>query len=247
MSWFDVADGRLRYRGRVTKHPVAEWMASDDGRVFIEAAARQIPFALLGRIRTARRRLSRELQAAVAAPALRAALPGECDRFLGACTDLAYAPSLPRLTVALQRLVVVPRAMIPGRALPSAGARIAERLGAHVPDSFKSFFSRWTLGSMDDAVRRARPCPERPVHARESWACVGLDTDFVWTDPTWSGPEWRGHLVMYEMPTLRLRRRERRELEDAVTQLTQSLPGLSRVQRDALVRLAADQMTSLNV
>lgn len=245
--WFDVADGRLRYRGRVTKEPVAEWMASDEATRIVDSAAGQVRFALFGRTRAARGRIARELQQAIASPPLREAFSAECDRFLGAWTDLAYAPSLPRLTVALQRLVVVPRAMIPGRALPGASTRIAPRLDASVPPDFKAFFCRWVVGSMDDAIRRARPCPERPVHARESWACVGLDTDFVWIDPLWSGPEWRGHVVMYEMATPRLRRRERRELEDAISQLTRSLPNLTRVQRDSLVRLAADQMTTLNV
>jgi hypothetical protein len=247
MSWFDVADGRLRYRGRISKEPVAEWLASDDGLAAVQAATRQVRFALFGRARSARRRVARELQDAIGSPSLREGLPGECDRLLAAWTGLAYAPSLPRLTVALQRLVVVPRAMIPSRALPGLGGRLAERLGAGVPDSFPAFFSRWILGSMDEAIRRARPSPERPVYACESWASVGLDTDFVWIDPLWSGPEWRGHVVMYEMPAPSLRRRERREVENAVTQLTQSLPNLTRLQRDALVRLAADQMTALTV
>jgi hypothetical protein len=248
MSWFDIADGRLCFRGRITKQPVLEWIASDEGTRAVTAAARQIGFSLLGRIRSARRRISRELWEATNEPSVRAAIPAECDRYVRAWTELAYAPSLPRLNVALQRLVVVPRAMILGRTLSGLTARVSPCLGsADVSESFKAFFSRWILCSMDAAIRRAGPSPRHPVYAHESWACVALDGDLVWVDPLWSGLEWRGHVVMFEMATPRLGRRDRRELEAAIEQLKQSLPTLTRQQRDSVVRLAADQMESLRV
>jgi hypothetical protein len=52
---------------------------------------------------------------------------------------------------------------------------------------------------------------------------------------------------MFEMATPRLGRRDRRELEAAIEQVKQSLPTLTRQQRDSVVRLAADQMESLRV
>jgi hypothetical protein len=246
MPWFDIADGRLRFRGRVTKQPIVEWIATREGAEAIEAAARQTGFSLIGRSRSARRRLCRELSDAVAAAPMRETIADECDRYLRAWTQLAYAPSLPRLAVASQRLVVVPRTMILARAIPGVCARVEARLEkTGIAEPFKAFFSRWLFHSMDDAIRRGDPSPHRPIMAHDSWACVALDSDFIWIDPLLSGPAWRGHVMMFEMAAKRLQRRDRRQLEAAVEQLKQSLPQLARLQRDGIVRLATDQMTSL--
>lgn len=248
MSWFDVSAGRLRFRGRITTQPVLDWVASDEGTAAVQAAARQTRFALFGRTRLARRRICRELRDAIGARGVLDAVAAECDRYVGGWTDLAYAPSLPRVTIAMHRLVVVPRAMIPGRTGPGLMARIAACADlTRTGDAFRSFFSRWILSAMDGAVGRARPSPQNPVHARESWACVARDDDFIWVDPLWSGPEWRGHVVMFEMPAGRLGRRDRRELQAAIEQLTASLPNLTRQQRDGTVRAAAEQMKSLTL
>jgi hypothetical protein len=246
MSWFDVAEGRLRFRGRLTKDPIREWVSSEEGAVAVQAAAREIGFSLVGRTRSARNRMRRRLWEAIAAPSLRDTVAAECDRYVAAWSQLAYAPSLPRLSLAARRVVVVPRVMIAWRTVSGATARLAACLQrADVPDLFKAFFAGWVFSRMEDAICRAQPRPERPLSARESWACVAVDTDLIWIDPSWSGPEWRGHVVMFEMPAPRLQRRDRRELEVAIAQLTQSLPNLTRGQRDHTVRMAMDQLASV--
>ena len=246
MSWFDVTGGHLRFSGRITREPVHAWMMSEEGAAAIQAAAREVRFSLLGRRRSARRQVHRALWKAVSASTLRETLAAECDRYLGAWTQLAYAPSLPRLNLTSRRLVIVPRVMILGRTASGITERVSGALqAADVPDPFRAFLPRWLLGRMDDAIRRVRPCPARPVFAHESWACVALDHDFIWVDSLWSGPDWRGHVVMFEMPAPRLQRRERRELEAGIAQLTQSLPNLTRLQRDSKVRVAADQIASV--
>ena len=246
MSWFDVADGRLRFRGRITKQPILEWVASADGTKAVDAAAREIRFSLFGRTGAARRRLCRALWGAMAAPSLRDAIAAECDKYLAAWTELVYAPSLPRTSIAHHRLVVVPRVMIMGRTTSGIAARMAASLqSSGVDQQFSTFFSRWILGRMDDAIRRAKPSPRRPVHAQESWACVEIDRELVWIDPLWTGPDWRGHVVMFEMPASRLQRRDRRQLEAAIGELQQSLPLLTRQQRDSAVRLANDQIREI--
>jgi hypothetical protein len=248
MSSFDVAGGRLRFRGRLTRQPIVDWVASEEGAEAVQAAARQVRFSLFGRVRSARRRMCRELRDAVTAPAVRAAIAAECDRYVAGLTELAYAPSLPRTTIALRRLVVVPRALIPGRTLSAAAVRLSACAPlAPLADPFKAFFARRILREMDDAIRRAIPSPSRPVHAHESWACVGLDPDFTWIDPMWSGAEWRGHVMMFEMPSARLPRRERAELEAAISRLKESLPNLSRQQRDNTVRAAMDGLNRLRL
>ena len=117
MSWFKIADRHLRFRGRITRQPVLEWLTSEDGAAAVQGAASQIRFALFGRIRAARRRMRRELWQAVDSPAARSTIAAECDPYLAAWAELAYAPSLPRATVDLYRLVVVPRTMILARTL----------------------------------------------------------------------------------------------------------------------------------
>jgi len=248
MSWFKIADGRLRFRGRITKQPVIEWLTSEDGTAAVQAAASQIRFALFGRLRAARRRMRRELWEAVDAPAVREVIAAECDPYLAAWAELAYAPSLPRATIALHRLVVVPRTMILARTLSRVMIRLATCPAiADVSDSFKAFLARRILCEMDAAIRRAAPSPKRPVHAPESWACVALDCDFTWIDPIWSGPDWRGHVMLFEMPAKGLQRRQRRELEAVIERLKQTLPNLSRQQRVGTVQVAMDGMTLLRV
>ena len=248
MGWFKIADGRLRFRGRITQEPVVEWLTSEDGVGAVQAAASQIRFALFGRTRAARRRMRRELWSVVDSPVVRASIAAECDHYLAAWAELAYAPSLPRATIALHRLVVVPRTMILARTLSRVLTRLAACPGiARLPDPFKAFFARRILCEMDDAIRRAAPSPRRPVGTQESWACVAIDTDFIWIDPIWSGPEWRGHVTLFEMPATRLQRRERLEVEAAIAQWKQTLPSLSRRQRDGTVQVAMDGMNLLRV
>jgi hypothetical protein len=251
MSWFKIADGRLRFRGRLTRQPVTEWLTSEDGTAAVHAVASQIRFALFGRMRTARRRMGRELWAAIDAPAVRASIAAECAPYLAAWAELAYAPSLPRATIDLHRLVVVPRTMILARTLSRVTVRLAACPAiAALPDPFspfKAFLARRILSEMDVAIRRAAPSPNRPVHAHESWVCVALDSDFEWIDPMWSGPDWRGHVMLFEMPAAKLQRRQRRELEAAIERLQQTLPRLSRQQRDGTVQAAMDGMTLLRV
>lgn len=245
MPWFDIADGRLRFAGRITGEPIREWLASAEGTAAVQAAAAGIRFSLFGRSRSARRQMRRRLRQALAAPSVRETVAAECARYVDAWTPLAYAPSLPRVNIGLQRVVVVPRVMIVWRAASPTTARLAESLQtADVPDPFRAFFATWVVGRMDDAIRRARPSPERPLYAQQPWACVALYGDVVWIDPLLSGTDWQGHVVMFEMPAARLQRRDRRELTATIEELTQSLPNLSRLQRDKTVRIAMDQMAS---
>lgn len=244
MAWFDVSGGHLRFR-RTSREPVREWLTSREGADAIQTAAREIRFSLIGRARAAQRRLRRTLSDAVHSPSTRAALAAECAPFLATWTQLAYAPALPRLALNGRRLVVVPRTMIIGRSSGSAAKRLTAALGPLVPDEFKAFLAHWVLRAMDDAIKRASPGPNRPVHAHESWACVHVEPDFLWVDPYVSGEAWRGHVMMFELPPGGLRRRDRHELAAAIAELATSLPGLTRLSRDGIVRMAFDQVRSM--
>lgn len=239
MTWFEVSDGRPRFRGRITNDPVIEWTNSAEGAAAIREAAREVGFSLFGRTRAARKRVRRELHGALDTAPIRSAVAVEPTRYLEVWSELAYAPSLPRVAVALQRLVVVPRTMVLARALPGLAARLTACAGfTDLPETFRAFFCRRLLRDMDEAIVRAKPSPDRPVLAREGWACVAVERELEWIDPMWSGPDWRGHVLLFEMPRARLQRRERRELEAGIARLTQDLSALSRERRNGTVRVA---------
>ena len=242
VAWFKVSDGRLRFRGRVTRKPFTEWTATAEGSAAVDAVARQLGFCLLGKTRTAKRRMWRELDAVVSSAPVSTILQASCDHFLNALTELAYAPALPRVVVALRRIVVVPRTMIAARGRSALHSRLmACHAYADMNESLRAFLCDRLVWEMDEAIRRAKPTARRPVAAREAWTCVGLDEAFVWIDPLWSGRDWVGHLILFEMPD-RPSRKERREIEEGIARLQASLPELSQVQRDGTVRSASAAM-----
>jgi hypothetical protein len=247
VAWFKVSDGRLRFRGRITRAPFVEWAATTEGAAAVGAVASQLGFCLLGKTRTAKRRLWRELDATVNSASVKAILAASTDHYLNALTELAYAPALPRIVVALRRLVVIPRTMIAARGRSALNSRLMTcHAYADMNESLRAFLCDRLVLEMDDAIRRAKPSTRRPVGAREAWTCVGLDERFVWIDPLWSGRDWIGHLIMFEMPE-RTSRRERREIDEAIERLQGSLPELSQVQRDGTVRSASAAMNPVRV
>jgi len=240
MSWFTVKSGRLAYRGRLTRDPFAAWLATAEGAARVKATGAAMR---IGVFRSARagRRLWQPLERAARTDAMRTAIRQESQAFAGAMSDVCYAPGLPRTHVALHRLVLAPRALVAGRARASIRQRLWHLPAlADVDDSVRAFFCEQILIEMDRAIESARPSPARPVPAAEGWSCVGADRSFVWVDPLWSGPHWTGHLLFYEFPRTPLSRGLRKELEGAAAALQQGLASLSRLQRDALVRGAAD-------
>ena len=248
MAWFHVSDGRLRYRGRITRKPFLAWTGTPEGKAAVDTTARGLGFCLFGRTRTARRQMWRRLKSATTNQDVLAALQAEPDRYLAVWTEIAYAPALPRVSVALHRLVVVPRTMIAARALSALTARLMSVPAfAALDGPLRTFLCDRVILEMDAAIRRASPSPKRPVEARESWACVAIDERYMWVDPLWSGRDWLGHVLMFEVPAARPSRKERRELETAVSALQGSLSHLSVVQRDGTVRSASAGLTPIRV
>ena len=238
VSWFKVAEGSLRFRGRITAKPLTEWLNSPDASAAVDAVAQTLRFSLIGRTRSARRRLRRELMSAVADEQVRGVLATVSDYYLTALTDLAYAPALPRVVIALRRLVVIPRTMVAGRARTAVNAQLMLCPAyADLNESLRLFLCDRLVWEMDNAIGRAKPSPRRTVTAKETWACVAFDQRFVWVHPLWSGKDWLGHLMLFEMPE-HLSKRERQQLEGAIGELQMSLPHLSPIQRDGAVRSA---------
>jgi hypothetical protein len=241
VSWFTVRRGRLEYRGRITRDPFARWCATKEGGTAIARVAKDIRFSIFGRARSARKRMWRALDTASRAGEFRSAVAAEAGHFLKVMADACYAEALPRTNLSLRRLVLVPRAMVVGRARAGAYARLIQAPGmADVDEAVRLFLIDQLVAEMDAAVRRATPVPRRPVVARDGWACVGLRLGTVWLDPIWAGPDGTGHLFMYELPE-QLKRREYKALDAAIEQMAGTVSTLSRTARDAVFRAATQR------
>jgi hypothetical protein len=239
MSWFRVSRGRLEYRGRISRDPFTKWAATKDGADAVASVARGIRFSLFGRSRSARRRIWRALEAATRVESLATAIGVEATQYMQTVASLSYAEALPRAHIALHRLVLVPRAMIAGRAQTAVFERLADApaLGG-LDEAVRIFFLNRLVIEMDAALQDASPSPRRPVQAQDEWACVGVSKGIVWVDPIWAGPEGSGHVFMYEFPRAGLSRGERKSLEAAIQELAASVSSLSRAERFAMVRAA---------
>jgi hypothetical protein len=245
MSWLVVNQGTLRFRGRLSREPFSAWVGTKEGADAVRSAAAGYRFRLMAAAR-ARRGLWRSLEIAARSAPVRSALEEEALRFAATLAQVSYAPGLPRTTIALRRLVVVPRALVVARARMGVRERIWKLLAAAgVEESVRTFFCERLLIEADLAIEVARPSAKRPVVGADGWWCVGTDRPYVWVDPLWAGAHWVGHLFMYELPRAGLSRAERRDLDEAVAHLQTDLSSLSRLQRDALVRMAADGLASV--
>lgn len=239
MPWFIAKRGRLEYRGRLAKQPFAEWCATKEGADAIARVAKGVRFSLIGRARSARRRLWRALDAASRGDGFPPMIAAESRRFLQVMADVCYADALPRVHVALGRLVLVPRALVNGRARAAVFARLmhAPEL-AGVDDAVRTFFLERLVIEMDAALTKASPMPKRPVLAEDGWCCIGVRMGTVWADPLWAGSHHAGHFFMYELRERKLARREYKALDAGMEQIAGTISTLSRTARDAMLRAA---------
>jgi len=239
VDWFTIRRERLVYRGRITRAPFTTWCGTREGREAIARLAARIRFSIVGRARSARRRLWRELERASRTDAFGAALSAEPDRFMQVLADACYADVLPRAHVALGRVVLAPRALVAGRARAGVFARLMNAPAvAGLDEAVRTFLLERIVIEMDAALTKASPAPRRPVVAKDGWVCVGVRLGTVWADPLWAGPYGAGHLFMYELPPRGLARREYKALDAAIEQMSGSVSTLSRTARDAMLRAA---------
>lgn len=242
MSWFRVSAQRLAYRGRITRDPFTRWMGTQEGLEAVRRTAGGIRFSLLGRRRAAIRRLWRPLESAARSDSLAQAIQGGAEQFMRYSAEIAYALSLPRVSIALHRLVVVPRALVAGRARAALHERLRDDPALRECDAaVRSFFLDRLVAEMDAAIASAAPSPRRPVEAHEQWACVGITSGVIWIDRLWSGADAAGHVFMYEMPRKGLARRERKAIEAAIQTLNAQVTGLPRAERGEMLRIAASR------
>jgi hypothetical protein len=226
----------------MTRDPFTRWAATPEGLDAVARTASRIRFSLVGRNRTATRRLWRQLDGAVRSDALAQAIRLEAAQYMTHPAGLSYSLSLPRAHVALHRLVMVPRALTIGRARAALHGRLRQSPAlAECDTAVRAFFLEQLVSEMAAAVEQAAPSPKYPVQAHEQWACVGVAKETVWIDRFWSGSDATGHLFMYEFPREGIGRRERKALEAAIDKLNAQVAPLLQAQRSEMLRLAADQ------
>ena len=239
MGWFRVSSKRLDYRGRLSKQPFSAWARTPEGTAAIDERARRDRLRVFGRTR-ARRRMWRELEAVARDESFRDAMHSNAKQFATAIIEASHAPGLPRRTIALHRLVVVPRTLVAGRMRSVLRRRLSSQGVATLDSHVREFFLEQLVSELDAAIATHRPSTSRPVLTHEAWACVGHHADYEWVDPIFSGPGWGGHLLMFEFPAQGLARRARKELDQAAREIQASLANISRQQRQALIQVAVD-------
>jgi hypothetical protein len=242
VGWFRVSAKRLDYRGRVSKQPYSAWANSPEGAAAIDERARRDRLWLFGHAR-ARQRMWSELRLVARGEAFQASMQSAAKHFATAMIDASYAPALPRRIIALHRLVLVPRAFVAGRVRTALRTRLANEALAGLDLHVREFLLEQLVVELDAAVAAHRPSTSRPVLTHADWACVGRHADYEWIDPIFSGPGWGGHLFMFEFPAQGLSRRARKELAQGVDDIQQSLANLTKLQRQAMIQMAADGLS----
>ena len=240
MGWFRVEDGCLHYRG-LTRGPFAGWLETAAGKATVAAVGATIGFALFGRRRAARRVLWQELQATASSERVQSVVREQALAYHTLLASLAFIDALPRATVDLRRVVIVPRLLLNAFALRAMRERLCPLLDGRDllgGKSLRDFFITTLVDEMDRALVFARPTIRRPLQAHEQWASVAVDFHFLWDAPDWSGPTWPGHHYVYEQPRGGLTRRQRNHLNKAIEALNASMARWPRPKRHDTLRQA---------
>ena len=229
--------GRLTYTGRLTDRTFSRWADSPEGQAAISREASRIRFSLIGRQRSARRRFWRDVCASARDGAVAAVIQEEANRYLSRLSELAFAEALPRVTVNLRRLVVVPRQLVNGVVRVKLSTRLkAMPAIVRLPDQgLRDFLYLALAADMDRAVVAAQPSSKRPLEAGVGWSTIGVNTTFVWFSAV-EESEWAGHHFVFELPREPLTRAVRKTLVQAMESLDKSVGALSQLQRTEILR-----------
>jgi hypothetical protein len=239
-AWVRYRRGRALYTGRIARAPFDAWLATPEGRVTLDEAASRQRFRFLARARGARC-LWRQLAAAARDPEVVVTVQSEMDGYLGRLQQFAYAEGLPRLSVNLHRIVVVPRVLINGAAYGAIDRRLrSTRAFASLEggDALRDCFCETLIHHLDLAIAGSTPSPKRPLVVGKEWISVGLDGAFVWRLPLTNEPPWDGHHYVLELTRDPITRAVRRAVVAAVQRIETSLPSLSRSERNEILRRA---------
>ena len=242
-GWVRCSRGRLVYTGRITRAPFAAWSETEEGRAAVQQIAARIRFSLLGKTRAAARRLWRQLSSTLGDPSVIGAIEREVETYLQRLGQLAFSEGLPRCSVELRRLIVVPTVLLNGAACTAFAKRLNQQpawASLEGGDTLKDFFVTTLISDMAAAVERARPAPRGPLAADADWTVVGLNAGFVWRVPVFQAPPWNGHYYVLELPRDSITRAVQKAAVPKIDSFEASLPLLSRAERNEILRRALE-------
>jgi hypothetical protein len=241
-TWVRFARGRLVYPGRITRGRFLQWAETPEGRAVVQNAVSRTRFSLLGKTRSATRRLWRQLADFARDGSVAALIDDEARGYLERLNQLAFADALPRRGVDLRRLIVVPNALVNGAAYTAIKTKLYDRgvcESLEGGSAIAEFLIRTLIRDMQAATEGARPSPSRPLVAGDGWITVGVNLTFAWLVPVFDEPPWNGHHYVLELTRNPITRNVRKAIGARIEQLEASLPTLSRSERSDIMRCAA--------
>lgn len=232
--------GRMTYSGRLDSASFNAWARSPAGIRVLEDVAAAIRFPLIGRMRGARRRLWRQLASAARSSSVIDAVQSETNEYIGRLDPIVFAHDLPRVSVDLRRLVVVPRVFANAesyRALYTTLRR--DRAFDAVPggEALHEWFVLTMVGSMERTAASARPSTRSPLLVSSDWTVVAVNEQFEWRVP-FEGPPWPGHYYVLEITSSPMTRGVRSTVDGEIANLERTLPSLTRMRRSEILRQA---------
>ncbi len=235
----------ITYTGQLDRESYRKWCYTLEGQSVIEPIADDLRFALLGRMRAARRMVWREATAAARSADVQSLVQREIDSYLARIEPVFYADDLPRLTVDLHRLVVVPRLFANG-ALDRRLDAVLDAEPVFATTRGRKALRDWValsiVDSVEHAVVEARPSPKQPLTCGDEWIVIGVNDRFEWRIP-FKGPAWPGHYYVFELTRQPITRGVREAAADAILRLESALPSLSRARRDDILKKASSGYT----
>jgi hypothetical protein len=232
--------GRVRYTGKIDRSAFRAWCHSADGWSVIKPMMARMSFSIFGRRRAAERRLWRELTHTAGSATFAPAMQEHVDWHVGRLGTIVYARDLPAAGVDLRRLIAVPSLFAneaTDRALNLALNTQATFASGNGRESLRNWFLLMLIDQLSTAVADARPSPQRPLPAGRDWMIVGVNSEFEWRVP-FQGPDWRGHYYLLERTHQPITRAVRKAALDAMAAMEASLAGLSRAERNEILREA---------
>jgi hypothetical protein len=231
--------GRLIYTGHIARSAFNVWAQSTDGLELLDKVASELRWAVFGRFGAARRRVWREVKQTLRGARLTGELQREVDAVLGRLDTIVHAHDLPRVSVDLRRLVIVPRLFVNAEAYRGISTALRNEPPFNAVDTVP--LSEWLVvtmvGAIESAVLRERPSVARPLQAAQTWMIVGVNQQFEWRVP-FEGPAWPGHYYALELTAQPVTRGVRKAVEKSIGDLEQSLPSLPKNRRSDIIRQA---------
>jgi hypothetical protein len=239
--------GQVRYTGKLDHAAFTAWCQSPDGWPVLKPLIAETRFSLFGRKRAAQRGLWQQLKQTARSTSMVGALQHHVDAHFARLSRIVYARDLPMVGVSLHRLIAVPRLFansVTDRQMDSALQKEPVFASVNRREPLRHWFIFALINGIEAATLAAKPSPKKPIPAGSDWIVVGVNNTFEWRLPL-QGPAWPGHYYLLELTHTPITRAVRKEVAKAIAQMEASLPGLSRVDRNEILRQAGVSLEKL--